>query len=92
MVIDKNDKDFGAILICAVRYALGRRTYMPSLVCEWIQTSCKGQLDLNTLKVLAKDIEDFGKPDPAAYGDTWDERTWKNMLNWCRREIGQRNA
>ena len=28
----KYDKDIGTIAICAVRYALGRQTYMPSIV------------------------------------------------------------
>ena len=27
--VDIKDEDFGAILICAVRYCLGRQTYMP---------------------------------------------------------------
>lgn len=31
-MIDPHDDDFGVICNCAVRYAVGRRTYMPSLV------------------------------------------------------------
>lgn len=34
----KNDLDFGFIVISAVRYALGRQSYAPSLICEWIKT------------------------------------------------------
>lgn len=28
--------EFGAALVCAVRYCLGRMTYMPGLVTDWI--------------------------------------------------------
>lgn len=34
--IDLSDDDFGLILNCAVRYACGRQTYMPSLVIKFI--------------------------------------------------------
>lgn len=30
------DKDIGTIAICAVRYALGRQTYMPGLVQDFV--------------------------------------------------------
>lgn len=31
------NEDFGTILICAVRYSLGRQTYMPGLVQGYIR-------------------------------------------------------
>lgn len=34
--IDPSDHDFGLILNCAVRYAIGRQTYMPSAVIAFI--------------------------------------------------------
>ena len=34
--IDPSDDEFGTILNCAVRYACGRRTYMPRLVIDFI--------------------------------------------------------
>jgi len=34
--IDIKDKDFGALLICAVRYCIGRQTYMPGLIIGYI--------------------------------------------------------
>lgn len=34
-MIDPHDDDFGAICNCAVRYAVGRRTYMPDLVLDF---------------------------------------------------------
>ena len=35
-IIDLKDDDFGCILNCAVRYSMGRRTYLPSLVVQFI--------------------------------------------------------
>ena len=34
--IDLQDDFFGTILNCAVRYAIGRQTYMPGLVIDFI--------------------------------------------------------
>ena len=82
------DENFGAVLVCAVRYALGRRTYMPSLVTEYIMGHCHLILDSNTLGVMIRDIEEQGKNGPDAYGDTWDEKTWMKFLDWCKREKG----
>ena len=33
--IDPTDDDFGAVLNCAIRYSLGRQTYMPHLVMDF---------------------------------------------------------
>lgn len=36
-LIDPANEDFGTVLNCAVRYALGRQTYMPRLVVDFIR-------------------------------------------------------
>lgn len=41
MKITKDDDFGGAVLNCAVRYALGRRTYMPGLVMDEIRPMLK---------------------------------------------------
>ena len=86
MYIQKHDDDFGAILNCAVRYALGRRTYMPLLVTDWIKAHCKGELNKKTLSAMIQDIEDQGKRGPEAYGDSWDLENWMRFLEWCNNE------
>ena len=86
MKILVRDEDFGSIVICAVRYALGRRTYMPQVVTEWITGNCKKALSKKTLDALIRDIEEFGKHGPESYGDTWDFEMWMGFLDWCRRE------
>ena len=46
---------FGAVLNCAVRYCIGRMTYMPGLVTDWIMQHCHGLLTNKTLYVMKRD-------------------------------------
>ena len=52
----KSEDDFGAILNCAIRYSLGRQTYMPKLVIDFIKPMIPA-LDNRTLYVFIQDIE-----------------------------------
>lgn len=81
-------EDFETILICAVRYACGRRTYMPSVVIEYIAPLIP-QLSEKTLAVLERDIADAGKF--GGYGDEYiDKPLWMKFLECIRAEIGKR--
>ena len=51
------DRDFGTVCGCAVRYSLGRQTYMPSLVQQFINRNLK-QIDSYSLAVMARDIKE----------------------------------
>ena len=53
--IPDQNNDFGAVLICAVRYCIGRQTYMPELVINFT-TPLLSKLDDKTLYVMARDI------------------------------------
>ena len=61
------NEDFGTILICAVRYSLGRQSYMPSLVQEYIRPMLRC-LDKKTLSVIQRDIEEAAMR-PGCLGD-----------------------
>ena len=50
-----NTDDFCLVCICAVRYCLGRRTYMPWSVMSFIKQFLPA-LDDKTLYVMARDI------------------------------------
>ena len=52
-----SDDTFGLILNCAVRYALGRETYVPSSVSDFI-TPIIPCLSQRTLSVMVQDIEE----------------------------------
>jgi hypothetical protein len=50
-------------------------------------SSCHLALDKNTLGVMIHDVEEQGKRGPDAYGDSWDETTWKRFADWCKKEL-----
>ncbi len=49
------DDDFGCIINASVRYAIGRHTYMPGLVCNYVRRYMH-ILDSKTIDVLVTDI------------------------------------
>ena len=51
------NKDFESILICAVRYAIGRKSYMPSMVIDYI-TPLLPYLSYWTLGLIVAEIID----------------------------------
>lgn len=53
--LDPTTNEFGTLVICAVRYSLGRRTYMPHVVIEYI-TPLLPYLDNMTLQCIDRDI------------------------------------
>ena len=54
------DPYFGTICLCAMRYALGRQTYMPGLVQDYIRAHI-GEIDGNAIQVMIRDIEEADK-------------------------------
>ena len=50
------DDDFGCIVNSALRYAIGRRTYMPSVVMEFVRKYLS-VLDSKTICVMIEDVE-----------------------------------
>lgn len=59
-MIDPRNDDFGAICNCAIRYCLGRRTYMPTIVIGFITPYLPVVSD-KTLWCFERDIEEHGK-------------------------------
>lgn len=85
--IDLMDEDFGAVLNCAVRYSLGRETYMPHLVIDFILPLLPYISNL-TLRCLERDIKEA---EAYGYGDpTIDEPHWIQLLQAIHTEIGHR--
>ena len=84
LFIDPNDDNFGAILNCAVRYSIGRQTYMPSLVVDFI-TPLIPYLNNRTLWCLDQDISEAKWN--GGYGDPRiDEPKWTKLLDVVRQE------
>lgn len=77
---------FGAVLNCAVRYSIGRQTYMPGLVMDVIRPMLP-ELTLKTLAVFERDIA-----GAESYGAEFDEAAWMEFLYSVRKEIARRRG
>ena len=75
---------FGAVLNCAVRYCLGRMTYMPGLVTDWIMQHCHGLLTAKTLFVMKRDIDEARARN--GLGMDCDVITWLKFREWLDNE------
>lgn len=64
------DDDFGCIINSAVRYALGRYTYMPGVVMNFVRKYMK-VLDTRTIHVMIEDIERDCQNESLPYIDEW---------------------
>ena len=82
------NKDFETILLCAVRYAIGRRSYMPSLVIDYI-TPLLPYLSDECLMWLDTEIVEHSN-----YGGLGDEKIdrpyWEQFLWKIRAEREKR--
>ena len=81
------DKTFESILICAVRYAIGRKTYIPSMVIDYI-TPLLPYLSEDVLKLLANEITKYEAYEGALGDEMIDRPYWEQFLGKIRPEIG----
>lgn len=82
--IDLQDDFFGCILNCAVRYAIGRQSYMPGLVIDFI-TPLIPHLNNKTLWCFDQDVTDAKWE--GGYGDPRiDEPGWMKFREAVRAE------
>lgn len=65
-------KDIEEIYICAVRYALGRKTYITGVVSDYMM---KHELSEHCKEVMTRDIEGAD-----GYGDLCDKKSWMKLL------------
>ena len=80
--------DFGCICLCAVRYALGRMTYMPNLVQVFCMRNIN-MLDTKTLVTMIRDVTEFGET-PKSYGADFDYRDWMRFRDFLENELARR--
>ena len=84
------DKTFESILICAVRYAIGRRTYIPSLVIDYI-TPLLPYLSEDVLTLIVDEIIGRYTYEGALGDEMIDRPYWEQFLRKIRLEIGDRH-
>jgi len=80
-----HDRDTGFIILAAMRYAIGRCTYAPSLVCDWIRRHWD-KIDDQTRNLLRRDLGEAVE-HAERHGDDYlgmecDAQTWREMLSW----------
>ena len=84
ITIDNLD-DFELILSSAIRYSLGRQTYLPSVVIRFVRPLLP-QLSELALRNIIKDIEKV-----SSYGnETIDKPEWMRFLTDVQFEISKR--
>lgn len=89
MTIEIN-KNFETILICAVRYAIGRRTYIPSLVIDYI-TPLLPYLSEDVLKLIADEIIEHYTYEGALGDEKIDKPYWIDFKGKILLEMEKRN-
>lgn len=79
------DENFGALCICAIRYCIGRQSYMPGLIQDYLRPLLSS-IDTNSLKVIRRDIkgaENLGN-------EKIDKPGWMKFLGDIERELVRR--
>lgn len=77
------------MLISAVRYALGRRSYIIGCTCEFICRN-KKRLSRECINIIIRDIKkelEIRHKSGKACGMDWDEREWIGLLNILNQEV-----
>lgn len=87
-LVDPTNDDFGAVCNCAVRYCLGRRSYMPILVYGYIIPFLPELTD-KTLDCFKHDIDER-KRYGFSFGDACDYETWDAFYKAVCKEIERR--
>lgn len=76
----RGSRDDATLLIFATRYALGRRTFAPSII-KGLLIRHQDWLTPQDAAILIHDIEFQGT---IGYGDPCDRETWETTLGWLR--------
>lgn len=75
--MELSETELDTLVVCSVRYALGRRSYIVSDVCR-IVSSCLPHISKNTISVVQRDIQDALISQ--RHGDDVDRQSWKGLL------------
>ena len=76
-------EDISAMILCAERYALGRRTYIVDWTCEFIRNNLHLILDKDK-HVMIRDIK---YQEKLGYGDKCDEEDWTRLLKILEADV-----
>ena len=85
--IEISKEDFGTLCICALRYCMGRRTYMPSLVQDIVRKHFD-DLTGRDIRVIADDKR--YQTTANLWGDEWDKTDWLKFWNVLEKYTGNK--
>ena len=81
--INDKDNDFGDIMILALRYAIGRRTYVTSEVPEFIMQNAE-QINERICAVMLRDIDEYlqDRDKGLIKDDECDYQSWTKLAEY----------
>lgn len=74
--------DFEQICLCAVRYGLGRQTYITGVIADFMMRQHLGD---KCKAVMARDIQEAQKKD--RLGAECDKKSWLNLLEFLTKPL-----
>ena len=86
MITIKNKYDFQDIVICALRYALGRRTYITKSTADFIKEYPE-IIDNRVKSVMLKDLEEYFEYRHNKFykDDECDYQSWLDLKEWLEK-------
>lgn len=84
-----DDPEFGLVVSCAVRYGLGRMTYIVAAITDYI-IPLVPYMDLQTLYCMNRDITSHAETNDL--GMKCDAEHWLELRTAIQREIDRRKA
>ena len=86
--INTDDTNFNVVINSAIRYAIGRKTYVPNAVIDFV-TPLISDLPTLTLENIKNDIKLNYENSFLVYSDI-NKSAWLNLLAKVKMEIGKR--
>ena len=79
----KNIRDFQDVMCCALRYALGRKTYITSEIPDFIK-SYPELIDDRVKEIMLKDLNQYFTFRESGFetDDECDYNSWKSLAIW----------
>ena len=84
-------RDFELMMVCALRYSIGRESYMPSIAIDYIRYLIP-MLSVNTLFILQRDITEEVERYNRSGWDIFMKDEWLKLADDIRNEHTRRKA
>lgn len=86
MITIKNDYELKDIVICALRYSLGRRTYITRATADFIKDNPK-LIDKRVKNVMLNDLKQYfdERKQWEIKDDSCDYETWLDLKQWLEK-------